>query len=122
MTDLFGLSTSDLEAARALVEPVLGVEMEAHESSYRCGDYYRKRLPNGDEFSLQKNHDRVHDEWRYDEYKVMGTLLSVSIKDAHRLEDVCSRLKAVDGVYHLHRESFGKEDGYKLVRVYKGKT
>jgi hypothetical protein len=120
MTDLFGLATSDLEMARAVVEPILGVEMDAHESSYRCGDYYVKRLPNGNEYSLQKNYDRVHDEWRYDEYKEMGALLFVSVKDAASLEEVSARLKSVDGVVHLHRESFSEEDGYRLVRVYKG--
>ena len=122
MTDLFGLSPSELETARLAVEPILGVEMEAHESSYRCGDYYRKRLPNGSEYSLQKNYDRVHDEWRYDEYREMGTLLFVSVTDAASLEKLCSRLKSVDGVFHLHRESFSKEDGYKLVRVYQDKA
>ena len=122
MTDLFGLFTTDLETARAAVEPILGVVMDAHESSYLCGDYYLKLLPNGDEYSLQKNYDRVDDEWRYDEYKEMGTLLFVTIEDAASLENVSARLRSVDGVFHLHREWFRKEEGCRLVRVYKGKA
>ena len=77
MEDLYGFVSADIDEVKKLIEPVLGIEMDAHESSFRCGDYYLKKLANGDSYSLHKNHDRVFNEWRFDEFKKMGSLLFV---------------------------------------------
>jgi hypothetical protein len=101
MTDLYGFPTVDLEQVRALIEPIIGVQMDAHESSYRCGDYYLKTLPEGTQFTLQKNQDRVREEWAYEEYKDMGVLLFVSIGQPD--EELRERLLRIDGIRHLQR-------------------
>ncbi len=118
MEDLYGFASADIDQIRKIIEPVLGIEMDAHESSYRCGDYYLKRLENGDNISLQKNHDRVRDEWRFDEYKSMGSLLFVYSKEQSRVEAIRLRLAAVQVAIHLQRTTSGEGGKLVIERVY----
>jgi hypothetical protein len=53
--DLYAVPAPDLESARQLLEEILGVAMELHDSSWRGGDYYLGfRFPN-ETFTLQRN-------------------------------------------------------------------
>lgn len=86
---IFGLSIG-VEETKALVESTFNVSMEARYSSYRCGNYYLFRKDNKEVFSIQKNFDSEHKEWRYEEYKDMRTLLFITDDK----QDVSQLLKA----------------------------
>jgi hypothetical protein len=61
--DLYGIAVEDIEAARKLIESILEVELDAHESMYRGGDYYCKEL-DGCRLVLQPNNDLL---WQDDD-------------------------------------------------------
>lgn len=52
---LFGIRTATFEAARAAVEPTLGIVLEERESSHYGGDYSRFNGPDLQELILQEN-------------------------------------------------------------------
>jgi hypothetical protein len=53
-SNLFGASALDLDAAKLAVEHAFSAAMEAHESAYRGGDYFRLGR-DGTELLLQTN-------------------------------------------------------------------
>jgi hypothetical protein len=77
--DLFGLKTDDLETARGVFERTFGLTLEPRHGSYHGGDYYSRKLENGDEFTLQINNDNDGEEgsWAEEGYKDFGVLLYV---------------------------------------------
>jgi len=51
---VFGITSKDLEVTAPLIAASLGLEFVAHESSFRCGNYYRAEAVLG-EVLLQSN-------------------------------------------------------------------
>jgi hypothetical protein len=52
--DLYGFLEGDLALIKGTIEQVLHIQMETRESVYLGGNYYFSKLPNGDQFTLQK--------------------------------------------------------------------
>ena len=62
-SDTYGFVHDDLESACEAIQQALGVQMEAHESSYLGGDYYSGQLPSGAaKLQLRHNVDLLYDE------------------------------------------------------------
>ena len=72
---LFGFPDEDLQTTREAVEAALGIRMVLHESSYRCGDYFRSGDVGSEHFILQKNFDDVEGEWMDPTFPDCGILL-----------------------------------------------
>ncbi len=68
----------DLEVARSLVEAALGVRFNAHESSYRGGEYYKFDGLGLEEIILQRNFDPIENEYCEEEAAEYPILLYVS--------------------------------------------
>ena len=101
--DLYGVACSDLEEARAKVEPVLGVSLVAHESDYHCGEYYGYRDVGEEHFILQRNYDSFDTEWTEPDSQDKPFLLYVNETD--RSNELREALERVDGVALLkHQE------------------
>lgn len=60
--DIYGLLNIDLESAKTMVESVLGLKLQAHDSSYRGGSYYRQGTTGEENFILQNNIDLIDGE------------------------------------------------------------
>lgn len=101
-SNLFGASALELDAARTVLEQVLGTVLETHESEYRGGDYFRLEK-DGAEFVLQANFLEDDGETAEAEYPDADVLLYVS-GDA----------SAVDGLVALFAERLGS---FKLLRA-----
>lgn len=94
---------SGLEDARRLVESALGVSLQAHESSYHCGDYYRLDFPKGASLILQQNYDSFDEEWTEESFQETPYLLYVS-KHEHPDEVKNSMLLQGEVVAFLKRD------------------
>lgn len=79
--DLYGLIDKDLEAARRLIEQVLGIRFEGHDSSYLGGVYYRYGAFNAEHFVLHQNLDIVDNEPIEPSYSAYPLLLYVNKTD-----------------------------------------
>lgn len=100
--DLYGVVCGDLAEARSQVEAALGVSLAAHESSYRCGDYYRYNDAGQEHFILQRNYDSFDDEWTVPEREDMPVLLYVN--ETSRADELRQRLERVGGVLLQRQE------------------
>jgi hypothetical protein len=76
--DIYGGETNDLQLCREVIQSALGVQLEAHESSY-LGNYYRWGKQYGEELILQKNYDESEQEFREERFKDFRTLLYVNL-------------------------------------------
>lgn len=101
-SNLFGASALDLDAARAVIEQVLGAALEAHESEYRGGDYFRLEK-SGAKLVLQANFLEDDGETAEAEHPDAGVLLYID-GDA----------SAVDGLAALFVE---RQGSFKLLRT-----
>jgi hypothetical protein len=103
ITDLlFGLKLTDIESAKNLVEKVLDLKLNAHESSY-VGDYYRADGPGDEEIVLQENYDRDDEEWTEPDHQDMALLLYIN--ESTRADMIESKLKPETGFKLLEREN-----------------
>ena len=59
-TDLYGFKHNDLEEARGIIQRVLDINLEPHESLY-FGVYYFGSLPGEQSVHLRRNLDPLHD-------------------------------------------------------------
>lgn len=101
--DLYGFRTDDLEAARASVESALGVQLQAHESSYHCGDYYCLGKDGEENLILQRNFDDFEEEWTEEQFKSTPILLYVN--HTQRPEELEEALTSrIGGIALLRRE------------------
>jgi hypothetical protein len=64
-TTIFGFAQEDMGSARAELERVLGVWLQARDSMY-VGPYYHGALGNGELIQLRHNEDPLFDEQRDD--------------------------------------------------------
>ena len=101
-SNLFGVSALELDAARTVVEQVLGAALEAHESEYRGGDYFRLEK-DGAKLVLQANFLEDDGETAEAEYPNADVLLYID-GDA----------SAVDGLAALFAE---RQDSFRLLRT-----
>lgn len=77
--DIYGFSCGqELDVARRAVEAALGIALELHESSWRCGDYYRFGDAGSEHFILQRNYDEFGGEWTVESLKEYALLLYVN--------------------------------------------
>ena len=106
--DLYGFQVEDIEVARHLVESVLGIKLDAHESLYQGGDYYRKELGDA-ELILQPNKDLLwqdvdplEDRWAEPEFAVYPILLFLEgHSDADAMRDQLT--KSISQIRFLQR-------------------
>ena len=73
----YGLSTHSLEDIRRRLNSVFGIELVAHDSTYR-GAYYRFGPMGQEHFILQPNHLAHEDEWIDEDHQEFPLLLYVN--------------------------------------------
>ena len=100
--DLYGFSNSELGAVRILVERILEIKFEAHESSYHGGMYYRMGKTGEENFMLKKNYDPYEEEWAEEDFADIKVLLYVN--RTHRAEQFERALTKYLGGKLLRRE------------------
>ena len=101
--DIYGLPFDDLEKAREFVEEAVDIKMTGHESSYRCGDYYRFESNTEETFILQKNYDLQFDEWTFEEHQNAAIILYVD--ETTRYEEIEQALiSKIDGIFLIGRK------------------
>lgn len=76
--DIYGAEANDLDLFREIIQSALGMQFEAHESSY-LGSYYRWGVQYGEEIVLQKNYDDVEKEFREERFKNFAILIYVNL-------------------------------------------
>jgi hypothetical protein len=74
--DVYAIPANDLEAARAVIETILGITLLPHNSLY-IGEYYLGKL-NDEEYQLRKNLDPMDGEPVDGRFPVTGLLLYVN--------------------------------------------
>lgn len=107
--DLYGFEGEDIDVARHLVEGGLEIELDAHESLYRGGDYYRQELGNG-ELTLQANKDLLwqdsdpfEEQWAEPEFAAYAVLLYIEgHSDSDAIKDQLT--KRIPQIHFLRRE------------------
>jgi len=85
------------------VESTLGVTMVAHESYYRCGDYYLYTGPSEEHFILQKNFHSFDKEWTEPDSKDKPFLLYLTATSRFRPPSAAGRhrsFRSRDGSSH----------------------
>ncbi|TQV78839.1 hypothetical protein FKG94_12525 [Exilibacterium tricleocarpae] len=87
--DLYGIDCESLDIARTLIEALLNIVMMAHESGFRCGEYYRLYDVGQEHFILQNNYDDFEGEWTEESFSKYPNLFYVN--ETNRSSD----LKAV---------------------------
>lgn len=93
---VIGVSTPDLLLARLNIEAIVGVSLIEHESTYRCGVYFRGNLPSGAELVLQVNEDPFDAEPLYETDEKFPIVLFVS---AHQEpSEILARLHEIGGL------------------------
>jgi len=100
--DLYGLTSSQMEYARVSVEHALGIKLQAHESSYRGGMYFRLNDVGQEHFILQRNYDGFDREWNEPEYQYVPFLLYVN--ETLRPEELQATLEHNRNIKLLRRE------------------
>ena len=100
--DLYSITNYDLNAARQVIERVLGVSLVPHESSY-IGDYYLGKS-NNEEYQLRKNIDPLDGEPVMSAVPVSSILLYVN--ETQRAPEIERKLLAgLPGTQLLHRKN-----------------
>ncbi len=99
---LYGFDESDIERVRRLVEGAIGIELSAHESIYRGGDYYLLE-DSRVEFFLQSNYDCLDDELAELDFPEVGVLLY--LEGQERAEELGSRIDSIESAKRLRHES-----------------
>jgi hypothetical protein len=83
---LFGLTATELDDGRAMVEGAVGLRMELHDSSFYGGDYFRGRGPGDEELILRYNYDDLDDEWTEPDHAQYPLLLLIDTPRAAELQ------------------------------------
>ncbi|MCO7227506.1 hypothetical protein [Pleionea sp. CnH1-48] len=96
--DLYGFNSADLDVAKELLNKELNIELQAHESRYHCGEYFRFKDVGEEHFILQKNHDDFENEWTEESFSQYPVLLYVN--EAERSEKVKALLEK-DSLFKL---------------------
>ncbi|NDP59179.1 MAG: hypothetical protein GZ090_07470 [Oxalobacteraceae bacterium] len=60
--DLYGLLSTHLCEAKDILEDLLDIKFEDHESSYQAGSYFKNGNSSGEHFVLKRNLDPFDDE------------------------------------------------------------
>jgi hypothetical protein len=76
--DLYGVLANSIEDACSAVERAIGERLNAHESGYRGGDYYRLHDVGQEHFILQRNFDEFDGEWFEVDFQDMPFILYVN--------------------------------------------
>jgi hypothetical protein len=100
--DLYGIKESDLDRAKVMVEQLLGITLEPHQSAY-LGSYFRWGRPYGKEIILQSNFNQAEEDWSEGDFKDFPLLLYVN---KHETPDLLQRttLREATEIEHLRRE------------------
>jgi hypothetical protein len=98
--DLFGFGDDDLDRVRELLEPALGIALEAHQGEY-LGAYYLAGLPGSEHFELRRNVD-AEGELAEPEHAAHLTLLYVNETD--RPDAIAEALAGVATAVRLRSE------------------
>lgn len=91
--DLYGIAAVSLEEAREIVEVTLRIHMQAHESGYHGGVYYRMNDVGSEHFLLKRNYDDCEVEWAEPQHKEWPFLLYVN--ETARSNDVRALFSSV---------------------------
>jgi len=100
--DLYGIECADIGVARAIVEGALKITLVAHESGYRCGEYFRYKDVGDEHFILQKNYDEFEDEWTEESFSQYPQLLYVN--ETTRSEELGKFLQSDERVSLLRHQ------------------
>jgi hypothetical protein len=100
--DLYGVLANSIEDACSAVERAIGERLNAHESSYRGGDYYRLHSVGQEHFILQRNFDEFEGEWHEENFQDMPFLLYVN--ETRRSDDLREALTAQPCICLLRHE------------------
>ena len=101
--DLYGFRSNDLTLVSRKLTDLLGIGWTPHESSYRCGAYYRSGLVGSEEeFILQNNYNTVDDEWTEPDFTEYTILLYAS--RTKRPEEIEKIVFQLDNVALLRRK------------------
>ena len=98
---LFGSSELDLASCLRLVEDVLGVAFEGHDSGF-VGGYYLAGLPGGEHFELRTNRDAEGELIELD-FSAFPVLLYVN--ETCRPEVIADAIGRVQGLIKLRSEA-----------------
>lgn len=102
--DLYGFQELDIESARRAVEKALGIVLNAHESSYQGGDYYRLKRADEEEFILKNNYDSFEQEWFEEDFQERAVLLYVDATE-HADEIKKKLVDSIKDISLLRREN-----------------
>lgn len=90
---LFGLKATTSTVHALDLSTPLAINMDLHESGYRCGEYYRLGDVGDEHFILQRNFDDVEGEWTEPARQEGGLLFYANETD--RAEFICSALAGI---------------------------
>ena len=89
----YAINSECIEQCKNLIEKEFSVIFEEHESSY-SGQYFRSFFLNSN-LSLFNNYNEIEDHWTEPDFKMLNTILSVSISGEKKRE----RLDTDDVLY-----------------------
>ncbi|MGF6805646.1 hypothetical protein OKW30_000772 [Paraburkholderia sp. Clong3] len=99
--DLYGSLSADIDEAKALLEAAIGIQFEAHDSSYQGGGYLRSGKVTGEHFVLKRNLDPFDDEPAELSFPDHAILLYVN--DTLRSADLRNSITLMAGSFALLR-------------------
>ncbi len=93
--DLYGLLNMSIDDAAAMLEKALSITLIARDSSY-LGEYYSTQTVKGEEkFTLEKNFNKMEDDWTEPEFEQYPIILYVS--NTRRAQEIENALKQAVG-------------------------
>jgi hypothetical protein len=111
MSDLYGYTKTDLDAAKDELERVLNIRMVAAESLFYGGDYFRSEKGYTEKYILRSNIDPYDDVPEVEEFADFKILLYVDmIASATRQQEIERVLTQSSGHFQLlERKSYGEQ-------------
>jgi hypothetical protein len=99
--DLYGTQLEHISTVKAVLESILGIQFELHNSSYHGGDYYLFGMKKAEHFVLKKNLDPVDKKPAEQSFPLYSILLYVN--DTQRAKNLLEKLTQGGSIFTLLR-------------------
>lgn len=101
--DLYGFEIEDIDDASQIIEDILQVRFNTHDSLY-FGIYYMAKGMRGDKISIKSNFDPEEEEYLEPDFQDVDVLIYVDKASAEVAKEYEEKLREIDKIRLLRRK------------------
>jgi len=101
--DLYGFEIEDIDDASQILEDILQVRFNTHDSLY-FGIYYMTKAMRGDKISIKSNFDPEEEEYLEPDFQDVDVLIYVDKASAEVAKEYEEKLREIDKIRLLRRK------------------